>query len=463
MVDRRRVTIDLDSGTLPGVVESRVQVLASGVVSGKLDSSQLSTDATLGGGTPSATKLPAETAVKSYVDGRFTALTSAGVSDFKTAARSNMGGINGHMYNLTSSNFRKWKKAKQKARAGTANAKILCVGDSNMSGYGGSLMNTYQPFTAIPHFLTTQLDEKDIAVDGLGIVIGGGVGGAWHDNRFTITGWGDNAALAYFGWGGGSIRGFQASDAPGETIVYAPGISADTFDVYYIDGPASAGFTVQATGGSTTTIANGSGTLASTSIKKTTVTAASVGTGNTVTITSNASAAPAKMSYIIGVEASLSTKKQILIGNAGALGATAQSWAGVNATFPLVSPKKAIEAYAPDLTIIQLGGNDAGVPRSDAQFLADLNSIITSARVTGDVLILTYFPVGSTYASRDPIIAGYVTAMIADGTPLVDTHGYLPNYTSYSAAGFMYADGVHGNDYSFDELAGFAAAALNSV
>ncbi len=182
------------------------------------------------------------------------------------------------------------------------------------------------------------------------------------------------------------------------------------------------------------------------------------GAGKTYSLTRSAGGSIAPICTI----AYDSTVSQIEVMNAGISGATTGTWvAAANAASPLL----ALQAYAPDLTIIQLGTNDMApaVNISASAYAANLSAIITAAKQSGDCIL--EIPTEPSAASAGYPNYGAYAAVARDagtsaGCVVVDHGTRLGNWASSSAGGFMF-DGVHetANGYA-DEARAIADAAI---
>lgn len=371
----------------------------------------------------------------------------------------NVGGIENHLYNITPSSFRKWNKALAKVRLGSADAKILFVGDSNTCAYGTSDAGRTTK-NGHPAVLSRMMAEVGLpAVEGL---IAPQVNVNVLNNQIAFTGtWNSGGNQDYLGWASLStgVRGFWTCSADAATLTFTPGINCDRFDVYYFAFTTSGTATVQATGGSSSNITAGGSVVSLAPISKMTVNAGSVSSSNTLTITKTGTTAI----YILGVEAWNSTKKQIRIANAGEANGRAQAWAGSNAAYPGAKPGKCIEAYAPDLTIIGLGTNDAIFSRTKSQLVADIQTIAASAQVSGDVLVVSSWPYGAGNSTVSGLVTSYAQGLRSAGLPYFDINSRMGAYSAYNTAGYMYGDGLHGNDYSHHEYAGWLFNLLRRI
>lgn len=339
--------------------------------------------------------------------------------------------------------LRKWQRAKARVRTSTADAKVLCVGDSTTAGIGVVDGTTQGVTGAYPAQLAALLSASGLsAARGLGIPAPAGL----SDARWTLgTGWSPQTSLA---WAGTADYAFSGGTFG--NLVYADaGVLADRFDVYYLTGGGLGNITVTATGGSGTV----QSTNAASGMGKVTVSAASAATTNTVTIT------PSAAVHIFAVEPWLSTAKRVRVGNAGVGSATATAWAS-DGVDPVWNSQSCIKAYAPDLTIISLGLNDAGSNDSAATYLGHVAPLITAAQVSGDVLLLPPMPpassMGGTYVS---LIADYTAGLRGLGLPVVDLAGRWVSGDAVQTLG-LYWDARHPNAVGYSDLAQLLARGL---
>lgn len=371
--------------------------------------------------------------------------------------------LENHLYNFQSANFLKWRKALVDVRNGTADAKLLCVGDSTTAGIRSSTSATVPQNKSYPAQLAALMNAYLVPTTrGLAIPKSSSTAQV-ADTRWSATGTfalGPFGSGSQVGWGNKSTYWYSTSSTA--VLTFADGVNANTYDVYYVDAGGAA-FTIQATGGSSVPVTVG-GTLLP---KKATCVAGSAGTSNTVTITSGTGGNGRV--FIIAVEPSLSTTKQARVGNVGASGADTVGWVSYpfNVTSNTYGSLDCIKAYAPHLTIIDLGINDALVGTSQSTYAANLALITAAAQVSGDVIFKTMLPSSpaETPTSRIPMETAYVNGIKNLGLPVIDVFNRIGSYTTYSAAGFMFGgtDYVHGNDYSYGDEAAMVLTALQSI
>ena len=217
-------------------------------------------------------------------------------------------------------------------------------------------------------------------------------------------------------------------------------MTCDSFDVYYLSNSGLGTISATATGGTAAT-ANTS-TTPGYGIAKITAVAGSAGVGNSVTISGSGGAV-----YVLGIEPFLSTTATVRIANVGVAGSTTANWAD---TSPWASVQ-AVEAYAPDLTIIELSTNDAITAISSSVVQANLAAIIQAAQLSGDVIILT--PPPNQAASVLGYQQQYVGVMQSLATlynaPVVDVF----NRWSQTYQMAIMFDGNHPNNLGYWDMA----------
>jgi lysophospholipase L1-like esterase len=236
-----------------------------------------------------------------------------------------------------------------------------------------------------------------------------------------------------FGAGFNALGGsLLLSQTIGDKFTFTPTASVDSFDFYYNTNTGQGSLTLDINGGSATTI-NESATIAMHVATKT----GTLGT-NTLNITHSAG------SNVIftGIVAYNSAVKEVSVINAGFGTATAATFS--DATYPF-SPLNALSFLAPDLTIIDLTINDAVTPTALSTYQANLQAIITAAKVSGDVILLGGVPSISTYAAiaNQTAINNMAAAVAAKNSvnfiSMIDLWG---SEAAIAAVGWSY-DGVH--------------------
>ncbi|QIN93619.1 hydrolase [Gordonia phage DumpsterDude] len=376
-------------------------------------------------------------------------------------------GMNTHLHNFSAKNFRKTAAALARVRNGDGDMRLLCAGDSTTAGAKASTAATYVGQKAYPRRLAELLNTYMVpAAPGLAAPRGTS-SAITADTRWTAgAGWAMNGwTNAYCGFGGKGAN-FRGTGVTGGALTFQePGVLADTFDVYYRRAPSSgtAGtFSVQATGGS---VVNGDAAAVGGAprLDKVTVTAGSAATTNVVTILGLTAAKNVEITHIVP---RLSTMSQVLVGNAGISGSTTTDWVtySSNSTANDFGGLGAIKSYAPDLTILDLGINDANALVSPAaDYVSRLQQIIAAAKVSGDVILKTMMPTAASVAPATAALeAEYVAAVKGLGVPVIDYYSRTAPGNDYLAGGMLNADGIHGTDFGYLDVASVVFEALRA-
>lgn len=316
---------------------------------------------------------------------------------------------------LSLTDFPKFRKAIARVRSNGGDAKVLCAGDSTVA---------YNNTGSWPSVLTKMLNGTGAAfAQGLAVPPYLPIS---NDSRWTTSGSWPTSRGAGFG----NQAGYYGNNTNGNLVFADPTVLADRFDVYYVDNPGMGTGTFTATGGSATPIVAGS----TYTIKKATISAGAASKTNTLTVTANAAGF-----YVLAVEPWLSTVSTVRVGNAGVSTTAGSDWVAGDPFGGL----NAIQAYAPDLTIVSLGVNDGVNGASAATYLAQMQLIATAARVSGDVIFVT--PIPSQGPSQEATLEPqYRAALLGSGLPVIDTYEHLGSFAAYNALGYM-LDGRHPN------------------
>lgn len=343
----------------------------------------------------------------------------------------------GPAYNVVSTNFHKWRRALSKVRAGTANARILCAGDSTTQG------QTAAPPLAYPGQLKKLLNAYHVpTVDGA-IWGPGGTNGA-ADTRVVLgTGWGYGGSIPSWGWGGyGSSSG--ASGALSVTFAHA----FDKIDIWWY-GIQTGTVTVNVDGGSSL------GSIVSTfdsAYHKTSFTC----TAGTHTI--NITGATGGAFNVYGIEAWHSTSPSVLLSNAGSSSSATADWSGASAA----GAYNQFTSYAPDLTLISLGVNDAGTPVADTVYDTNMRALIARAQVSGDVLHMPAIPSSNRLVAEASYRVKDRQMAIDLGCGYLDMNARWVSYAVSNPLGY-YNDGLHPSQFGYADWAQAAFNVLRSV
>lgn len=297
------------------------------------------------------------------------------------------------VYNYSPLTLPNYRAALAKMRAGLQNVTVALIGDSTTAGAGaGSGGGVYQLNGAraksLPSYLASLMTSAGVAAEAETFFGEAGVTFATpynsYDPRLVLgTGWGTSGATLGLG---GSFFNTSATTA---ALSFTPTTAVDTFDIYYARNSGLATFTVNVDGGSTLATVNGAG--AATLLKQTVT--ATLGTH-----TLNIQNSTAGITYINGVHAYSSAAKKVALLNMGRTGWKTADWLDASSGW---SPFNALPLVAADLTVINLGINDAINAVPLATYEANLRALATQAARSGagDVLVVVPFPVDVTQAS----------------------------------------------------------------
>ena len=223
-----------------------------------------------------------------------------------------------NVFNFAPQNLKKWRAALAKAKAGTSNARILCLGDSTTQGVGSNGASTGN--------LTPLSYPSQLA----GLFSAAGINAHWNsfcgdsnsgqsrdtlDSRIALSG---NMVQYYsptstYACPGGGMLG--ASSSTSSKLAFTPTVNVDTFKVWYVAGPTGT-FSMDIGGSGTTNINVNNGgvfTILSSTI------AGSLAS-NTLNIKWVSGAF-----FIVAVEAWDSSKKWVSVMNAGWSGSARQT------------------------------------------------------------------------------------------------------------------------------------------
>jgi hypothetical protein len=331
-----------------------------------------------------------------------------------------------------------WRLCVAKVLEGDGDCKLLPIGDSTTLGHGDSTTGTSVTAKSYPADLVAMLNARGIpAALGLARARPTVISGV-SDNR-----WAPDVTWALFGTGGFGFAGLGVMSnggVGGAAIVFTPGGSVpyDSFTVWYM--PSVGTLTAQATGGTLVSV----NAALPTGISSFTAVAGSAGTGNSVTISGTGTL------LIVGVEPFHSTIRRVRVGTIGIGGSNTIEWSNSANAF---SSLQAIQAYAPDLSIISLGINDAGIVLP-ANFSTNMAAIATATKLSGDTILMSMPPSGSvtTELPYQPVFRALAEST---ASPLVDV---FARWGGIYQTALMF-DNLHPNNYGYRDM----AAAVNAL
>lgn len=346
------------------------------------------------------------------------------------------GGRDGLLLNYNGHNFDALLSAFGKSKTGSGIARIFFVGDSTTSGIGAGT-RAYSFPSQFAQILSSQ---------GYNV----------STNVVFTSGDGSNDPTLYGGMiTKGSSWGTSVSSAGGYTwaagtstdaLVFSPVGDVDTFELYYLRTSGSNTLSYQVDSGSTTNINTYS---SQNTIGRTIISAGSVGT-HTLSIKEVAGNV-----FVLGFAAYDSTKTPVVIYNMGWSGSTTAGWSSTTYGY---SPGNALAqaSVEHDFTFINLGINDWNHGISVQNYADNLQTIITSAKVSGgvagsnNVAIITPQSSNPNYGGSVPFITqqSYVDASIAvakkNNVPVINGFNYMGPYSTATSNGWM-NDSYHPN------------------
>lgn len=354
-----------------------------------------------------------------------------------------------NLYNWNPQNLKNFRKAIANVRLGVQNAKLAIVGDSISAGTGGGGTPAKYRVNSWP----TKLAAYMQAATGI----------TWNaDNVFgtanlTISAYCDKLVLS-----GGATQGavnttlggaqFQLTGA-GNTVAFTPTLSADTFDVYSMKTGGTGTFNINLDGGAT--LASPTGTIPGGGLAKTSVT----GTLGAHTLNCVQSAGTC---YVIGIDAYNSAVKQVSVWNISASGALSSNVADATNGY---SAKPALAFYAPDCTILCLGINDWNNAAGPATYYANMDAIIQTALLSGDVILMAPNPSSNALtplATQQQYVNQLYSLANKYSLPLIDLFARFGSYEQMNPLGY-YFDNVHPNNIGYADHAGFFSAAFRGL
>lgn len=331
-------------------------------------------------------------------------------------------------------------------RTSNSNCRVLCIGDStNLGAYSGGsnpqTANIGRGYTSIlqRYFANagTTSQRDSIFADGDGT-------NTLYDSRITF---GSFSATGANGLGGAMYLATVGTSP----LTFTPTGIVDTFKIYYA--VFSGGGVLSAavdSGSATTQSTNGASAVGTITI---TATAPGIHTCNLKWSSGGAV-------IVMGIEATNSTIKQMQVMNAGWSGAVVANFA--NNTQPY-SSLGGIKAVAPDLTLINLGINDWVAGTNLTSFNTDYQTLITTAKISGDCAVIIPVPSGTTSAPQatQDIYANAIRTLAAtNGIPTIDIYARFVS-DSFSLA--LKANSLHPNAYGYEVMTQSCFGIIGSV
>lgn len=344
----------------------------------------------------------------------------------------------------------KWRKAIADVQNGEGRARYLQIGDSITAGQ--TRANSW------PRRIRAMLASAGVAAIDESTYCSAGnadlTAFVAYDPRWSFgSGWSLYADPGLESLGGKPFSNNTTTDAAS----FTPTSAVDTFEITYTNPAVTGVFTVDIDGA-----VSGSGyasvnITSDDTLKKVTVSVGSVGT-HTLNIK--------RVSGLVifdAVRAYDSTAPAVDIMNAGWAGSTSLQWnrMGSNGWLPPAS----IATAAPHLTDIMLGTNDYPAPTKTpiATFTANIQALITAAKASGDVRLLTPMPSSTSFAhlsDQADVMNALIGLASTNSIPLINLTTRFVDYTTLAANGFAAGDGVHPNNAGRTDIARSAMLGL---
>lgn len=348
----------------------------------------------------------------------------------------------------------RWSTALGRVANGTGNAKCLCLGDSTTYGNFSNGTNTGD---VVLLSYPTQLAEM-LNASGILTQPHSSLGNRDpKDGRWVLGGtWVSPNGL-------NSVGGppYQSQSSP-TTLSFTPRGPVSQFKMWYMQ-LSGGGVLSYGVNGATPATVNTNGSSALNSI--TVNCSLAFNTFNMAWVSGGAV-------YVVGIEALDTTggKTWVDLINCGWDGSTTADWA--DHTNPW-SPSTGIATIAPDLTIISLQINDPLNNLSLASYTANLQTIITAAQITGDVILMSandcnpgpYLSTGLTMPSHAVQVtfwAAMQSLAATNNVPFIDIFTLFGTYAAANTLGIM-GDSLHPNGVGYARISKQALNVIGNV
>ncbi|WP_425228633.1 SGNH/GDSL hydrolase family protein [Sphingomonas sp.] len=339
--------------------------------------------------------------------------------------------------------------------AGTGRGRIVFKGDSTTAGAGGGDPTSTQQLGGARANRTAAVLAARLSAAGYPALDNGVVGDNGnkafvplpvYDPRVTL-----GASSPWIADGGQGFAGGNFLFSPGGgTFDFTPAVAVDRFEVVAFNVGGSYSFLVD--GAAPGTVAAPGATIAGGGVSvpggnagftRITVTAAAAGIHSLRVTTSTAAAMRSVMAWANGTYA-------IDILNHASNGATSADQATAGSNW---SNNDSLAFDAPDLTIINLGLNDIGGQVAIAAYRTSLQTIVDTARLSGDVLLVFPHPAGSQFAINPAAYRDAAAAQAAaSGVAFLSLFDYFGGAFTPALQARM-ADGlVHGDAAFYAEV-----------
>lgn len=364
-----------------------------------------------------ATGLPLETGVTGIL----------GFSNGGTSATNNTN-VNSVLENVPALMLPHFRAGIGKVLAGTANTKILWVGDSTTLGaYSNNSGSGDWRLLAVPSQFAAMLNRQGIPASSQSFSgFGSSSADLTADPRITIgSSWTQDTSTTV---GGDQLCATTTTNA----LSFLPVTNVDTFVIYYSTNTGQGSISFDINGAGTTTVSQ------------------NVAAGFTSsTLTSSLGSNTLNIKYVSGgkvcvaaIVAYNSALKQVFSINGGYDASAASDW---NVTTNPWSPGTAIASFGQDLTVISLGINDWFRNVGTSNYTTNLQALITQALTAGDVILVAPNPTVSTSPYTQAVQQTYIAAMkalaVTNNIPFVNLFDRWVSYAVSQPLGLYFAGG----------------------
>ena len=322
---------------------------------------------------------------------------------------------------------------------------IACLGDSTTAGVGATTNVSTNYFNMAANSYPSQL-AGILSSYGLpavnGAIVGQGVPRGFSvaqeivaDPRLAATNFGFYTNI-------NTLAGYLWYSTNAGTLAFTPTNSWDSCRVYYATGIAGSGNLSVSLGTNSPVTFSQTG---STNFTNTGIITKALGVGAvTITGTGNVN--------FLAIDTWDSTHPAIHVMNCG----IASEGAGQLSDTSSLANSQAIRALSPDLAIVNIGINDANISEPASQYQGYLQTIVTNASASGNVIVSTWMPNSSTSISYNQAMQ-YIAEKY--GAAFLDQGIYFGNYASVTNNGLIY-DTTHPNIAGCNQFARDIARAL---
>lgn len=323
-----------------------------------------------------------------------------------------------------------WSAAVRRAEAGLGHARLVCIGDSTTAGFG-----TVLRAGSWPRQLAGLMSSRGGRETNLFSTAN--LSGSYDPRIVRGAGW---SAISSKGLGGFMLINTTTTNP----MTFTPQAAWDTCDLY---AQSSQAIRVSIAGTAEISVA-ANVTVAGCSIRRFSITAAAAGLApgaHSVSVRYD----PTSVVFV-GFDCH-EAARGIDVVNVGVSG-----WASADFTGDTFRTAACLPLVRPDLTLIAIGINDwnLATPVTEATFKANIQSLITRAKVTGDVLLIIPNDLGSANAGNRAAYAQYLRDLSTTNglPPPIDLMDALGSYATANAAGDM-IDTLHPSIQGYGKIA----------